>query len=470
MRHGFCCNVRLNHNIIFRKIGRMTENCRQNALLILKKIRAAGHQTYFAGGCVRDELLGHTPKDYDIATSALPDEVEALFEKTVAIGKAFGVIAVVIDGQPYEVATFREEFGYQDGRRPDGVHFCAPEEDAKRRDFTVNGMFSDPLENRVIDFVGGQADLQQKRVRAIGDPKKRFEEDHLRMLRAVRFTHTLGFKMDPATRAAISELAPLIKKISLERIEQEFSRLLTESIKPGDALRDLLEIGLLEQIMPELLPMIGMEQPPQFHPEGDVFEHTVLMLNLMDFSKVPSARELAYAVLLHDIGKPATKSIGPGRDGQPRIRFDGHACESEKIAANILKRLRIPNKEQKHILRAIKDHMRFIDIPNWRKATKRKLVGSDTFPLELELHRVDCAGSHEDMTNYDLLLQFQQEMANEPVLPDPWITGRDLIDLGLKPGPEFKAILDATYQRQMNDEAPDKESLLIWLKHEYQLD
>lgn len=444
-----------------------SKNC---ALSILKKLREAGHQTYFAGGCVRDELLGRTPKDYDIATSALPDEVEALFEKTIAIGKAFGVIAVVMDGHPFEVATFREEFGYQDGRRPDGVHFCAPEEDAKRRDFTVNGMFSDPVEGKIIDFVGGQEDLQKKIIRAIGNPKERFQEDHLRMLRAVRFTHTLGFEMDPATREAIKTLAPLIKKISMERIEQEFTRLLTESVKPGDALRDLLEIGLLKEIMPELLPMIGMEQPPQFHPEGDVFEHTVLMLNLMNFSKVDSARELAYTVLLHDVGKPGTQSIGPGRDGKPRIRFDGHACESAKMAEDILKRLRIPNKEQKHILRAINDHMRFIDVPNWRKATKRKLIGSETFALELELHRVDCAGSHEDLSNYDLLLQFQEEMAHEPVLPEPWITGRDLIELGLKPGPQFKEMLDAAYQRQMDEAAPDKESLLIWLKHAYHLD
>ncbi|MFC1468072.1 CCA tRNA nucleotidyltransferase [Verrucomicrobiota bacterium] len=439
-------------------------------MLILKKLRDSGHQTYFAGGCVRDELLGRTPKDYDIATSALPEDVEALFKKTVAIGKAFGVIAVVIDGHPYEVATFREEFGYQDGRRPEGVHFCAPEEDAKRRDFTVNGMFSDPVENRVIDFVDGQEDLHKKVIRAIGEPEKRFEEDHLRMLRAVRFTHTLGFEMEPATRAAITKFAPLIKKISMERIEQEFTRLLTESIKPGEALRDLLEIGLLKEIMPELLPMVGMEQPPQYHPEGDVFEHTCLMLNLMDLSKVESARELAYTVLLHDVGKPPTKSIGPGRDGKPRIRFDGHASEGAKMAEHILRRFRIPNKEQKHILQAIKDHMRFVDIPHMRKATKRRLVGSETFPLELELHRVDCAGSHEDLSNYDLLLQFQEEMANEPVLPDPWVTGRDLIELGLKPGPDFKAMLDAAYQRQMNDEATDKESLLIWLKHEYKLD
>lgn len=448
----------------------MNENLKTQALTIIKKLRKAGHRTYFAGGCVRDELLGRTPKDYDIATSALPDEVEALFSKTIAIGKAFGVIVVVQDGIPYEVATFREDAGYQDGRRPESVQFCAPEEDAKRRDFTVNGMFSDPVDGKVIDYVGGQDDLARQIIRAIGDPKKRFQEDHLRMMRAVRFTHTLGFTMDPTTRAAITELAPLIKKISMERIEQEFSRLLTESDRPGDALRDLLEIGLLEQILPELLPMIGMEQPPQFHPEGDVFEHTVLMLNLMDLSRVENARELAYSVLLHDIGKPNTQSVGPGRDGEPRIRFDGHASESIRIAEPILKRFRIPNKEQKHILQAIKDHMRFIDIPKWRKATMRKLVGSDTFPLELELHRVDCEGSHAILTNYDLLVAFRETMANEPVLPDPWLTGRDLIDLGLKPGKQFKEILDEAYQHQMNDESPNKETLLIWLKQTYQLD
>jgi poly(A) polymerase len=445
----------------------MIKPSKSNALLILETLRAAGHQAYFAGGCVRDERLGRTPKDYDIASNALPEQVEALFPKTIAIGKVFGVIAVIIDGRPFEVATFREDAGYQDGRRPDSVNFCGAEEDAKRRDFTINGMFFDPAENRLIDYVGGQEDLQKKVIRAIGDPEKRFQEDHLRMLRAIRFAHTLGFAIDPATRAAIKKLAPLITKISAERIEQEFSRTLTESIKPGDALIDLLETGLLEQIMPELLPMVGMEQPPQYHPEGDVFEHTVLMLNLMDFSKVESARELAYSVLLHDVGKPCTQSIGPGRDGEMRIRFDGHACASARIAEGILLRMRLPKKEQKHILEAVKGHMRFIDVPNMRNATRRKMIGAETFALELELHRVDCLGSHADLTNFDQLVAYREKMANEPILPDPWITGRDLIDAGIKPGPRFKEILDAAYQRQMNEESPDKESLLNWLKLTY---
>ena len=431
------------------------ENAHRTALGILKQIRSAGFTAYFAGGAVRDRLLGRAPKDYDIATNALPEQIEELFPKTVAVGKAFGVIMVVQNGVETEVATFRKDIGYQDGRRPDSVHFCGAEEDAIRRDFTINGMFYDPVEDRMIDFVGGQADLENKLIRAIGDPEKRFAEDHLRMLRAVRFAHTLGFAIDPATREAIKAHAPDLAKISMERIENEFSRTLTESLLPGDAVSELVDLGLMEHIIPEVLPMIGQEQPPQFHPEGDVFVHTMLMLNLM---KNPS-RELAYTVLLHDVGKPDTAFMG-----EDRLRFHGHETLSARMSEEILRRLKLPTKEIKQILIAIAGHMRFKDVQKMNQSTLRKLMGSDTFDLELELHRVDCSGSHGILDNYEFLLQKAEEMENEPVLPERWVSGKDLIALGINPGPEMGLLLKKAYDAQLEGRFDTRDKLLAWLR------
>lgn len=431
------------------------EKPHDNALLILKQIRSAGFIAFFAGGAVRDKLLGRVPKDYDIATNALPEQIENLFPKTVAVGKAFGVIMVVQNGIETEVATFREDAGYQDGRRPDSVHFCGAEEDAKRRDFTINGMFYDPANDEIIDYVGGKEDLEKKLIRAIGDPDRRFAEDHLRMLRAVRFAHTLEFEMDPATRAAIQAHAPDLAKISIERIENEFSRTLTESIRPGDALADLVDLGLMEHILPEVLQLIGQEQPPEFHPEGDVFVHTCLMLNLM---KNPD-RALAYTVLLHDIAKPATAFMG-----EDRIRFHGHETVGARMAEEILRRLKLPTKEIKQIVIAIAGHMRFKDVQKMNKSTLRKLMGTDTFDLELELHRVDCTGSHRMLENYDFLLEKAEEMENEPVLPEHWVTGRDLIDLGIDPGPQIGKLLKAAYDAQLEGRFETRDDLLTWLK------
>ncbi|MEI7851651.1 MAG: HDIG domain-containing metalloprotein [Kiritimatiellales bacterium] len=425
------------------------------ALKILKQIRKAGFTAFFAGGSVRDKLLGREAKDYDIATSATPDQIEALFPKTVAVGKAFGVIVVVEDGTETEVATFRADGGYQDGRRPDSIHFCGAEEDAKRRDFTVNGMFYDPIEDKVIDYVGGQADLEKKIIRAIGEPEKRFAEDHLRMLRAVRFAHILDFAIEPATRAAIKKHAPDLAKISAERIENEFSRTLTESIKPGDALAELVDLGLMEHIIPEILPMIGQEQPPEFHPEGDVFVHTCLMLNLM---KNPT-RALAYTALLHDVGKPATAFMG-----EDRIRFHGHERKSAEMAEEILRRLKLPVKEIKQIVTAVDGHMRFKDVQKMNKSTLRKLMGAETFDLELELHRLDCAGSHRMLDNHQFLLGKAEEMKNEPILPEKWITGKDLRELGVPPGPQMGALLQQAYDAQLEGRFPDRTALLDWLK------
>ena len=424
---------------------------------ILKQIRRAGFTAFFAGGSVRDRLLGRPAKDFDIATNARPEEIEALFPKTVAVGKAFGVIVVVQDGAETEVATFRTDGGYQDGRRPDSVEFCGAEEDAKRRDFTVNGMFYDPAEDRVIDYVGGKADLEKRMIRAIGDPDRRFAEDRLRMLRAVRFAHTLGFQIEPATRTAIRTHAPGLAKISAERIENEFSRILTESIRPGDALRELVDLNLMEHIIPEILPMIGQEQPPEFHPEGDVFVHTCLMLNLMENPD----RALAYTALLHDVGKPATAFMGADR-----IRFHGHERKSAEMAGEILRRLKLPAKEIRQIVTAIDGHMRFKDVQRMNKATLRKLMGADTFELELELHRLDCSGSHRLLDNYDFLLAKAEEMKNEPVLPERWITGKELKELGVPSGPRMGELLQLAYDAQLDGRFPGRSALIDWLKNQ----
>jgi len=457
------------------------------ALKVVRALQAEGFLAFFAGGCVRDNLLGREPKDYDVATNAVPEEVEALFPKTIPIGKAFGVIAVVEEKETVEVATFRKEVGTLDGRHPETVHFCAAKEDALRRDFTINGMFYDPVAEQLHDYVHGQRDLKKKLIAAIGDPSERFGEDHLRMLRAVRFAHNLGFALDPETENAIRNMAHLIAKISAERIEMELTCILTDSPRPGDALEHLHKLGLIEHILPELLPMVGQEQPLQFHPEGDVFEHTVLMLNLMNGQTGKSAthveqafqpahpegkqtytpRELAYTVLLHDVGKPPTARIGLGTDGKPRIRFDGHATVGAEMAETILSRLRFPNKEKQHIVEAIRSHMRFMDVQKMRTAKLRKMIGAETFDLEMELHRLDCLGSHEMLDNYDFVQDYMEEMANEPILPKPWICGHDLIDMGIKEGKLIGQILKKAYDAQMEERFADRDELLEWIRSSY---
>ncbi len=444
---------------------------KQAATGIVQTLQQHGRLAFFAGGCVRDELLGRVPKDYDVATEALPDEVEALFPKTVPIGKAFGVIAVIQDGQTVEVATFREETGTLDGRHPETVVFSAAEEDARRRDFTINGMFYDPVKQRLHDYVHGRRDLKKRIIAAIGNPEERFREDHLRMLRAVRFAHTLEFRLDPDTAAAVRKMAPRIRSISAERIEQELTRTLTESARPGEALKHLHRLGLLEHILPELLPMVGQAQPPQFHPEGDVFEHTCLMLDEMNRAPTETGaytpRELAYTILLHDVGKPATARLGPGTDGAERIRFDGHASVSAEMAEKILVRLKFPNTEKKRIIQAIAGHMRFMDVQRMKTSTLRKLIGAGTFELEMALHRLDCLGSHSMLDNYDFVRAAQEKMADEPVLPDPWINGHDLMALGIGEGRLIGRILKEAYDGQMDGRFADQAELLAWVRRTY---
>jgi poly(A) polymerase len=430
---------------------------------IARTLRAAGHVALFAGGCVRDRLLGRTPKDFDIATSATPDEIVALFPRTIATGRAFGVMQVVLAGHPTEVATFRRDLGGSDGRRPDAVAFSTPEEDAQRRDFTVNGLFSDPESGAVIDYVGGRADLEQKLIRAIGAPRARFAEDYLRLLRAVRFAATLEFAIDPATLAAVQEYAPRITAISAERIQQELSRLFVEAPRAGQALRLLQRSGLLAVLLPEVAVLEGQAQPPQFHPEGDVFVHTVLMLDAMPADR---GRTLAWAVLLHDIGKPPTAALTREPDGSDRIRFNYHDEAGARMAEVILRRLKMPADEIEDITHCVRNHMRFKEVRQMRRAKLRQLVGARTFPDELALHWLDCRASHGDVGNHAFLVQFQEELKNEPVLPKPWITGHDLLARGFKAGPELGRWHKRAYERQLEGHLTTREELLAWLDAE----
>ena len=426
-------------------------------LRILEALRQNGHEALLVGGCVRDLLLGRAPKDWDVATDALPDRIEALFPKTVAVGKAFGIIAVVCDdGSMVEVATYRADAPYADGRHPGAIAFTDARADALRRDFTVNALFFDPSTGEIRDFVRGRADLDARVIRAIGDPETRFSEDHLRLLRAIRFAAVLGFSIEPATFAAIQRLAPNIRRISAERIRDELFRLLTESPQAGQALQLLRDAGLLKEILPEVEALVGVEQPPEFHPEGDVFTHTKLMLDALP--EKPSLR-LALSVLLHDVGKPPTANFATLPDGTQRWRFENHAPVGADMARAILERLRAPNALIDDVCTIIGGHMRIADADKMRPPKLRRLIGAPTFDDELELHRLDCASSHAILDVYDFLKAKKAEFAAEPVLPPPLVTGRDLIALGHVPGPHFSKILQDAYDRQLEGQT-DKAALL----------
>lgn len=426
----------------------------------MRLLREAGHTAYWAGGCVRDLVMGRPPKDYDIASSATPDEVEALFPHTHAIGKSFGVIMVVRGEHPFEVATFRQDMEYTDGRRPAGIRPSSPPEDAERRDFTINGMFYDPVAGEVIDYVGGKADLERRVMRAIGDAEKRFREDHLRMLRAVRFASTLQFTIEPGTLEAIRRLAPLITRISAERVMVELTRLLTESPRPGDGLALLHHAGLMEHVLPEALPMIGCEQPPKYHPEGDVWTHTCMMLNALRL-KTPGT---VWGVVFHDIEKPSTLTREPQPDGTLRLRFNGHAERGAETAERVLERLRAANALRDEVKGAVARHMHYIDLERMRRATIRRLLGNPTLETDLELHRVDCLCSHADLANYRYLLAEREKYAAEPVLPKPLVSGHDLIALGVTGGLDIGRWKQACFDRQLNGEASTREELLEWVR------
>jgi len=428
---------------------------------IVRRLRGAGHVAYYAGGSVRDLLRGQVPKDIDVATDAPPEAVQKLFPRTYAVGAHFGVIVVLEEGFQFEVATFRSDGAYLDGRRPTEVHFSTAEEDAARRDFTINGMFFDPEANEVIDFVGGCADLEAGRICAIGDPAQRFAEDRLRILRAVRFASVLGFEIEPATWNAVVAHAPSIREISAERIREELVRIFMSPQRVRGW--DLLETsGLMRAILPEVEAMKGCEQPPQFHPEGDVFKHTRIMLELLpEEASLP----LAFSVLFHDIGKPPTAAV----DENGRIRFNGHDRIGAEMTEAIMERLRFSRAEIDATVEAVRQHMVFKDVPNMRVAKLKRFMARATFDDELELHRVDCESSHGMMDNYEFLRRKQEEFSNEPIIPPPLVRGDDLIELGLKPGPRFGEILEAVETRQLEGALRSREEALAWVKAKYSL-
>ncbi len=432
-----------------------TSHLRHLAIQVVRRLRGAGHIALFAGGCVRDQLLDIPPHDYDIATSALPNQIQALFEKTVPIGAQFGVILVVEQGNPFQVATFRTDGRYTDRRRPEEVSFGTPEDDALRRDFTVNGLFEDPLQGEILDYVGGRADLNSRIIRCIGNAADRFEEDRLRILRAIRFATILDFQIHPNTWQALAVRASTLGEISAERIREELNRLFLSPRRTRGF--DLLDqSGILQYLLPELEALKGCEQPVEFHPEGDVFVHTRLMLSLLP-SEV--SLPLVLATLFHDIGKPGTART----DETGRIRFNAHEKLSAEITLRIMKRLRYSNAEIEATEALVLNHMAFKDVQKMRRSTLKRFLARPTFEDELRLHRVDCLGSHGLLDNYEFLIAKREEFSKEPLVPPALLTGADLIALGWKPGPPFKVALEAAHNAQLEGSLSSKEEALAFV-------
>jgi poly(A) polymerase len=425
------------------------------AYSVAARLRAAGHAAYFVGGCVRDLLLGRTPKDYDVSTDATPEEVVRLFPCANRVGAHFGVVLVREGEAQVEVATFRSDHAYRDGRHPEGVEFQRdPREDVLRRDFTINALMMDPLSGEVIDHVGGRADLERGLIRAIGDAAARFEEDHLRMLRAVRFAARFGFAIEGATLAAIGQRHASILRVSAERIRDELVSILTEGgARQGFELLDAS--GLLSDVLPEVAAMKGVEQPPEYHPEGDVWTHTLMMLGGLA-AGVPAA--LAWGVLLHDVGKPGTFRIAD------RIRFDGHVELGVEIAGRILRRLRVSNADSEQALALVAQHMRFRDVHRMRQSTLKRFLRMERFDDHLELHRLDCLASHGDLSNYELVRDKLARATPEALKPPPLVNGDDLVALGYRPGPVFGEILRAVEDAQLEGAVGSREQALEMIR------
>ncbi len=433
----------------------LTEGTGAIAVTLAQRLREKGYRVYFAGGCVRDAVMQKTPQDFDLATTARPEEVEAIFPKTIPVGKQFGVILVVQGEKTFEVATFRGEGPYYDGRRPSEVFFTSPEQDALRRDFTINGLFYDPFAGRIIDYVDGEADIHQKLIRAIGDPDHRFEEDKLRLLRAIRFASTLGFEIQPETWKALQAKSAKILEVSPERIRDELIKILC---RPGAerGFRLLSESGLMKIILPEIEAMKGVMQPPEFHPEGDVFIHTRLLLEKLNQPSVT----LAFGALFHDVGKPPTFAI---RDG--RIKFYEHAPLGAEMTRKIMRRLRFSNEEIESVSTCVENHMKFADVQKMRSGKLKRFLARPTFLEELELHRIDCQSSHGKLDNYYFLQEKLKEYAKEELKPKPVITGHDLIALGMKPGPAMKPLLEELYELQLEGHYKNREEALEYIRN-----
>src|SRR5919197_5065854 len=446
-------------------------SAKDKATEIVRTLRQHGHQAYLVGGCVRDLLLGREPADYDVATDATPDAVMRIFPRTWAVGAQFGVVLVPADGREVtgtapppgqrvvEVATFRSDGLYTDGRHPDEVTYTRdPKEDVQRRDFTINGLLLDPLNNEVLDYVGGRADLEAGIIRTIGAPERRFAEDKLRMLRAVRFAARFGYQIAPATFDAIRNLRSQIHLVSRERVRDEILKMLTE----GHARRafELLdETGLLKDVLPEVDRMHGVQQPPQFHPEGDVWVHTLLLLEGLPEKASPT---LAMGALLHDVGKPPTFRLAPDR-----IRFDGHVEVGVKMAEEICHHLRFSKHDTEQIARLVANHMRFADVREMKPSTLKKFFRLPRFQEHLELHRLDCLASHRDLSLYNYVREKLAALPPEQIRPKPLLTGDDLIAMGYAPGPQFKQMLTAVEDAQLEGRLENAEQAGEFLRREF---
>lgn len=400
-------------------------------------------------------VMGNSaPGDIDIATDATPQSIGQIFPQTIKVGEQFGVMIVVEKGVPFEVATFRSDIGISDGRHPARVVYTDAREDALRRDFTINGLFFDPLSNQLIDYVGGVKDIEQKIIRAIGDPELRFREDYLRMLRAIRFSARFSFKIEDSTWIAIKKYSPQIINISAERIFLELDKILRQG-NADIAVLLLRDCGLLQIVLPEITDLIGVEQPEEYHPEGDVFTHTILALSLL---KPASSSVLAWSVLLHDIGKPSTKTVSD------RIRFNNHDRVGAEMARETLKRLRASNSLIKGVEASIENHMNFKNVRQMRLATLKKMLSRETIDEEIELHRIDCLASHGILDNYNYVIEKRKMIASDKLRPQPYIKGRDLIDMGLKPGPVFGELLSEIYDLQLEEKISNRDEALKVLR------
>ncbi len=472
----------------------MSGSLRSTATEIVRRLQDAGFAAFWVGGCVRDVLLGRDPGDYDIVTAALPEQIEALFPRTLAVGRKFGVMVVLDGGGQFQVATFRAEADYQDGRHPERVAFGDAQADARRRDFTVNGLYYDPVGLQLHDWVGGEVDLRAKVIRTIGLPAERFAEDHLRLLRAVRFAAQLEFEIESETFAALQANAAKIKAISAERIRDELIKLFDSGVDGSAGLRPgargftgdagletgapareggtpngrraarglelLRESGLLEPILPEVAATVHCEQSPDYHPEGSVFNHLRLMLEYLPAAADPA---LPWAVLLHDVAKPVTASRDPQTGG---IHFYEHEKIGAEMAEKILERLRFPRKQLETIVTAVRCHMQFKDVRQMRKSTLRRLLLRPTFPLELELHRLDCLGSHGRLDLYEFLVEQTRELDRRPEIRPPLLTGDDLIALGMKPGRSIGRLLAEIREKQLQEELTTPAEARAWAKQQ----
>lgn len=461
---------------------------KEAAISIVTKLRQQGYSAYFAGGCVRDQLMGIPPKDYDVATSAHPEQVMRLFSHTVAVGAEFGVVLVLSDGQPVEVATFRSDGNYADGRHPEKVTYTDDARlDVMRRDFTINGLLWDPLTETLLDFVGGHDDIRNRVIRTIGDPHQRFREDKLRLIRAARFSARFDFELEAATRDTIQVLADQILLVSKERLRDELTKILTEGYS-SRGIQLLGTLRLLRPMLPEVSDLQGVQQPPEFHPEGDVWTHTLLMLQLMDDTKRdlgrgidPTATDwtavratsgcletssypsisLALSVLLHDVGKPPTFEI------KDRIRFNNHCEVGARMALQICDRLRFTNKQTERVAQLVRDHLKFKDLPQMKPSTLKRFLRQEGFEEHLELHRLDCLGSHRNLDLWRMTKDHLDRLAPEEIHPVPLISGDDLIALGYQPGPIFKEILKAVEDAQLDLLIRSRAEAVEWVESRF---